>query len=256
MATDTGEQPKRSRRRRGRRGGQRQQEGAATQATDNVANEDAATTSAESDRESHRRRPADKRNEGRRRRQRRSVEDQPTTEIETASEATAVTSGDTVIATAPVEVASSETLTAAFTPETGEAPDAPKPEVESAPEVASTEPELTESAETPEANAPVATDEPQIAQIETTASSMETSLDEAPAEPEVTADTSGLTGDGRAINDPRVAPKPVTETLVTTEQGLLFWQTEAPPVTVIERDVARAINDPLGQRTTGSAEAS
>ena len=250
-ATDTGEQPKRSRRRRGRRGGQRQQEGAATQATDNATNEKAATTSAESDQESHRRRPADKRNEGRRRRQRRSVEDQPTPEIETVSEATAVTGGNTVAATAPVEVASSEALTAAFTPETGEAPDAPKPEVESAPEVASTDAELTDSADTPAAN-----DEPQIAQTETTAPSMKTSVDEAPAELEVTADTSGLTGDGRAINDPRVAPKPVTETAVTTEQGLLFWQTEAPPVTVIERDVPRASNDPRGQRTTGTAEAS
>jgi len=179
------------------------------------------------------------------------VEDQPTTEIETASEATAVTSDDTVTATAPVEVASSEALTAAFTPETSEGPDAPKPEVESAPEVASTDAELTESADTPAAN-----DEPQIAQTETTTPSMEASVDEAPAELEVTADTSGLTGDGRAINDPRVAPKPVTETAVTTEQGLLFWQTEAPPVTVIERDVPRASNDPRGQRGTGTAEAS
>jgi ribonuclease E len=257
-ATDTGEQPKRSRRRRGRRGGQRQQEGAATQASDNVANEDAATTSAESDQESHRRRPADKRNEGRRRRQRRSVEDQPTPEIETeiATEATAVASGDTDTATAPVEVASSEALTAAFTPEIEEAPGAPKPEAESAPEVASTEAALTESADTPADDVPVAENETQVTQPETTAPSMDTPVDETPAELEVAADTSGLTGDGRAVNDPRVAPNPVTETAVTTEQGLLFWQTEAPPVTVIERDVQRASNDPREQRTTGSAEAS
>ena len=85
---------------------------------------------------------------------------------------------------------------------------------------------------------------------------METPVDDTPADLEVAADTSGLTGDGRAVNDPRVAPKPVTETAVTTEQGLLFWQIEAPPVTVIERDVPRASNDPRGQRTTGSAEAS
>ena len=257
-ATDTGDQPKRSRRRRGRRGGQRQQEGAATQTTDTVVNEEAANTSAESDQESHRRRPADKRNEGRRRRQRRSVDDQPTTEIETATapEATAVTGGDTDSASAPVEVASSEALTAAFTPETGEAPDAPKPEVESAPEVASTDAELTDSADTPADDAPVADDETEGTQPETTAPSMETPVDDTPAVIEVAADTSGLTGDGRAVNDPRVAPKPVTETAVTTEQGLLFWQTEAPPVTVIERDVPRASNDPRGQRTTGSAEAS
>ena len=257
-ATDTGDQPKRSRRRRGRRGGQRQQQGAATQTTDTVVNEEAANTNADSDQESHRRRPADKRNEGRRRRQRRSVDDQPTTEIETATapEATAVTGGDADTATAPVEVASSEALTAAFTPETGEAPDAPQPEVESAPEVASTDAQLTDSADTPADDAPAANDETQVTQPETTAQSMETPVDETPAVIEVAADTSGLTGDGRAVNDPRVAPKPVTETAVTTEQGLLFWQTEAPPVTVIERDVPRASNDPRGQRTTGSAEAS
>ena len=257
-ATDTGDQPKRSRRRRGRRGGQRQQESTATQTTDTVVNEEAANTSAESDQESHRRRPADKRNEGRRRRQRRSVDDQPTTEIETATapEATAVTGGDADTASAPVEVASSEALTAAFTPEIGEAPNAPQPEVESAPEVASTDAELTDSADTPADDAPAANDETQVTQPETTAQSMETPADETPAVTEVAADTSGLTGDGRAVNDPRVAPKPVTETAVTTEQGLLFWQTEAPPVTVIERDVPRASNDPRGQRTTGSAEAS
>jgi ribonuclease E len=181
------------------------------------------------------------------------VEDQPTPEIETeiATEATAVASGDTDTTTAPVEVASSEALTAAFTPETGEASDASRPEAESAAEVASTEAELTESADTPEDDAPVADDETQVTQPETTAPSMET-----PADLEVAADASGLTGDGRAVNDPRVAPKPVTETAVTTEQGLLFWQTEAPPVMVIERDVPRASNDPRGQRTAGTAEAS
>ena len=128
--------------------------------------------------------------------------------------------------------------------------------MESAPEVASTDAELTDSADTPADDAPAANDETQVTQPETTAQSMETPVDETPAVIEVAADTSGLTGDGRAVNDPRVAPKPVTETAVTTEQGLLFWQTEAPPVTVIERDVPRASNDPRGQRTTGSAEAS
>jgi ribonuclease E len=188
------------------------------------------------------------------------VDDQPTAEIETetatASEAAAVTSEGVNNDITPVAVASSEALTAAFTPEIGEAPDAPKPDGESAPEAASTELELTESADTPADDAPVANDETQVTQPETTAPSMDTPVDETPAELEVAADTSGLTGDGRAVNDPRVAPNPVTETAVTTEQGLLFWQTEAPPVTVIERDVQRASNDPRGQRTTGTAEAS
>ena len=256
--TDSGDQPKRSRRRRGRRGGQRQQEGAATQATDSVVNEEAVNANAESDQENHRRRPADKRNEGRRRRQRRSVDDQPTTDIETATapEAPAVTSEGVDNDTAPIAVASSEALTAAFTSETGDASDAPQPDAESATEIASTDAELKDSTDTPADIAPMAYDEPQIVKSETTAPTMETSVDEAPAELEVAADTSGLTGDGRAINDPRVAPKPITDTAVTTEQGLLFWQTEAPPVTVIKRDVPRASNDPRGQRTEGSAEVS
>ena len=62
----------------------------------------------------------------------------------------------------------------------------------------------------------------------------------------------GITAAGRAINDPRVSPKPITDTPVTTEQGHLFWQLEAPPVTVVERDVQRASNDPRGPRATGS----
>jgi ribonuclease E len=62
----------------------------------------------------------------------------------------------------------------------------------------------------------------------------------------------GITAAGRAVNDPRISPKPITETPVTTEQGQLFWQPEAPPVTVVERDVQRASNDPRGPRATGS----
>ena len=62
----------------------------------------------------------------------------------------------------------------------------------------------------------------------------------------------GITAAGRAVNDPRISPKPITDTPVTTEQGQLFWQPEAPPVTVVERDVQRASNDPRGPRATGS----
>ena len=58
----------------------------------------------------------------------------------------------------------------------------------------------------------------------------------------------GLTEAGRAVNDPRVAPKPVTETSVNTELGELFATPEAPPVMVVQQDVARASNDPRGPR--------
>ena len=56
----------------------------------------------------------------------------------------------------------------------------------------------------------------------------------------------GLTEAGRAVNDPRVAPKPVTQTSVSTELGELFATSEAPPVEVVQQDVPRASNDPRG----------
>ena len=62
----------------------------------------------------------------------------------------------------------------------------------------------------------------------------------------------GVTAAGRAVYDPRISPKPITDTPVITEQGQLFWQPEAPPVRVVERDVQRAGNDPRGPRATGS----
>ncbi|MDA9711135.1 Rne/Rng family ribonuclease [Luminiphilus sp.] len=257
---DSGEQPKRSRRRRGRRGGQRQQEAAAAQATDNTETEDAAVTSAESSQENHRRRPADKRNEGRRRRERRNVKAETASEIEVKAVSAAPTlERESVDAdTASVAVASSEALAATFTSETAEVRNAQTPEAESVPEAALAETE-TETAESPrdpvENDAPFTATEFGITQAEPTAAASETPMEKIPAELEVSADTSGLTGDGRAINDPRVAPKPVTETAVTTEEGLLFWQKEAPPLTVIERDVPRASNDPRGQRKAGSEEA-
>ena len=34
----------------------------------------------------------------------------------------------------------------------------------------------------------------------------------------------GITAAGRAVSDPRISPKPITDTPVTTEQGQLFWQ--------------------------------
>ena len=255
---DSGEQPKRSRRRRGRRGGQRQQEAAAAQATGNTATEEAAVTSAESSQENHRRRPADKRNEGRRRRQRRNVEAETASEIEAKTVSVAPTlERESVDAdTVSVAVASSEALTAAFTSETAEVRDAQTPEAESVPEAGSAEAETAESPRNPvEIDASSTATESGITQAEPTTAASETPMEKIPAELEVSADTSGLTGNGRAINDPRVAPKPVTETAVTTEQGLLFWQREAPPLMVIERDVPRASNDPRGQRTAGSEEA-
>jgi ribonuclease E len=60
--------------------------------------------------------------------------------------------------------------------------------------------------------------------------------------------TAGVTDAGRALNDPRIAPKPVTDTSVSTELGELFATPEAPPVTVVQQEVSRASNDPRGPR--------
>ena len=70
--------------------------------------------------------------------------------------------------------------------------------------------------------------------------------------PEVSVDLSGLTTEGRAVNDPRVDPKPVAEVAVVTERGELFTTQEAPPVSVIHRNAPRASNDPRGPKPIGA----
>jgi ribonuclease E len=59
---------------------------------------------------------------------------------------------------------------------------------------------------------------------------------------------SGITADGRAINDPRVEARPVGEVNVTTSRRAMFSQTAAPPVRHSGRVVPRASNDPRGSR--------
>ena len=61
-------------------------------------------------------------------------------------------------------------------------------------------------------------------------------------------DTSGLTAEGRAIKDPRILPKPVTDTAVQTELTQLFDAPEAPPVSVVSQNIPRASNDPRGPK--------
>ena len=61
-------------------------------------------------------------------------------------------------------------------------------------------------------------------------------------------DTSGMTDSGRAVNDPRISPKPITQTQIITEQAQLFALPEGPPVSIIRQDIPRANNDPRGSR--------
>ena len=276
-----GEQPKRSRRRRGRRGGQRHNDRPATNeatenATESTTDNETVEAVAEPSGESHRRRPADKRNEGRRRRQRQTAEPEATA-TEVTESATATASAEAAPTSAEqaapaVEVASSEALSAAFAepePEASEAieavneavaDDAPAAETVEAPAQEQAEPTVSEPSVVEEPLAVteeplVVTEEPLAATEEPLAVTDEplaaTATAQKPVEeaPEQHSDsTAGLTEAGRAVNDPRIAPKPVTDTSVSTELGDLFATPEAPPVTVVQQEVSRASNDPRGPR--------
>ena len=248
-----GEQPKRSRRRRGRRGGQRHNDRPANDATDsateNNADSEATEAVAENAGESHRRRPADKRNEGRRRRQRQTVESDVAAEA-TASTAKTVSAEATpasVEQTAPaVEVASSQALSAAFAEPEADIPEAL--EVAAVKETATEAPPAAEADETPvQEQAEPASIGPAVAEEPVSAVETEDIVSEEAPEQDMHS-TAGVTEAGRAVNDPRVAPKPVTETAVNTELGELFATPEAPPVTIVQQDVPRASNDPRGPR--------
>ena len=251
-ATDNqnGEQPRRSRRRRGRRGGQRHNDRPANESTEAIDDGEATDAPAEAAGESHRRRPADKRNEGRRRRQRQTAESEATTAIEVTGNATETASAESPAeptsmlaeqATPVIDVASSEALSAAF-----EAPEAEIPDVtdaDTASEAVAEQAPQVEMDETPEQeeveSSPI--DEP------TASAPLVDAAPEATPEREVNS-TAGVTEAGRAVNDPRIAPKPVSETAVSTELGELFATPEAPAVTVVQQDVPRASNDPRGPR--------
>jgi ribonuclease E len=56
---------------------------------------------------------------------------------------------------------------------------------------------------------------------------------------------------GRAVNDPRVAPKPVGKIEVRTERSSLFPAEQMPAIAYIARDVPRASNDPRGASAAG-----
>ncbi|WOJ94171.1 ribonuclease E [Congregibacter variabilis] len=68
------------------------------------------------------------------------------------------------------------------------------------------------------------------------------------------ASGTGLTEQGRAVNDPRVAPAPIQELKIETGQMVLFSETPAPAVEAPDRQVPRASNDPRGSKTASSAE--
>ena len=244
--SDSDDQPKRGRRRRGRRGGQRRGENGHTEtldATTEVDTDDEVNMSSpDREEDSHRRRPAEKRTEGRRRRERRAVEAVTPEDSDTATEVDlSPPTAETDAVAEAVEVASSEALSAAFEPVAE--PEAAAVSVQAdALAAVSVIAEVVEAAEDTLADKPT----PRLVdEADAQRSSAEVIGDVIGA---LVRDTSGITDSGRAVNDPRIAPKPIVETQIVTEQAQLFARPEAPPVTVVQQDVPRASNDPRGPR--------
>jgi ribonuclease E len=120
----------------------------------------------------------------------------------------------------------------------------------------------TEAAEAPVTEAPASEGAVTVAEVaapeaspalatvsETTPPPAEEVVAEAP-QPEVPAEPvaapAGITAEGRAVNDPRVAAKPVSEVAITTNHPKLFKDTVAPAVVPSGRIAPRASNDPRG----------
>jgi ribonuclease E len=104
--------------------------------------------------------------------------------------------------------------------------------------------EPDEAAKTPElAETPAA--EPAPAPV---APAPEAAAPEAPV-----AKPAGLTADGRAANDPRVAPRQVNEVAITTAHLTLFREEQFPPVAASGQVAPRASNDPRGPRPGAAA---
>ncbi len=126
------------------------------------------------------------------------------------------------------------------------------PAAEVAPEVEAAEP-VAEAT-------PVTQDEPAVAEAAPLTETAEAPQPEAvssaanePAEEEPAVSRAGLTDDGRAVNDPRVAPRPVENVTISTGQVEFFSAHVAPAVAPSGRVAPRAINDPRGQRNVESA---
>ena len=70
---------------------------------------------------------------------------------------------------------------------------------------------------------------------------------------EIKHDTSGITAEGRAINDPRVDARPVGDIKVQTAIGNVFGTEAFPDAPHFASAAPRAANDPRGPRTDESA---
>ena len=275
--------PKR-RRRRGRRGGQRRNNGSGSDdltinADGEADADDIADDQGDDDGEAQgpaRHRPAEMKREGKRRRRR-----GPKPEVindDVAAEDVAAQQDETPAVSEATDVSSAQVVTAeqATDPETATTDEVPMTEAaDTEPaDIAAAADNLEAATANPvsaESNTEEATDDEVSAQAEPTAATAAatTAADQTSAEPlagadeaveanepvsnasasSIAEDRSGLTDQGRAINDPRVAAKPVTEISVRTEQRPLFPVEQAPALTMVPSDVPRASNDPRGPRT-------
>jgi len=221
-------------RRRSERGGQRQRREAAAEVV--AESPEQAGNQAENgeQREKPRKRPGDmKRGEPTRKRRSRGPRPESTETSPAASEAGTKTGED-------------QRRDAAAEP-------APEKVAEVAAAERSVAQPVVESQETPPAAAepqPAAADatpEPaveKVAPIREARSKQEQPRQEQAAEQKAPA---GITAEGRAINDPRIAPSPVGVVEITTTHPALFGDHVAPPVEPSGRIAPRAINDPRGQ---------
>ena len=239
-AADGAEGEPKKRRRRGRRGGRRRgtgegagdgtvesitaaEEGSdADQAEPGTMDAEGAEQAESADAEP-RHRPAEKRTEGRRRRRRGPKADTVSTSNESPAETIAASSlvAATAAAESPTADQTTETLFA-------NVPSAKTSQsAAAAPAARSTEAE-TDVADDGNSGVPEA------------------------KTPDLTADLSGVTESGRAINDPRVEAKPVASVLVETATRALFNVAAQADAVQIPNNPERAANDPRGPRVSNA----
>ena len=285
---DTDDRPKRNRRRRGRRGGQKRplsdssdveanegEEHIGEDDIDDAVDNDVQAAVAEESKESARHRPSDKRSEGRRRRQRGPKPDvQAETQADTAGTVPDASVAGTDENEAPIENAVSAEANQVAAPALSSVTDqidllAGTPEGVKQTEEPMVAASSVTAQETDEANVTddtaqstqTAESEPALVTDAVAATSEEIASKEETVKPEevvataaiiapatAEVDRSGLTDAGRAVNDPRVEPKPIGEVNVATLRQALFLEQEAPPVSIVSRDIPRASNDPRGPK--------
>jgi ribonuclease E len=225
-------------RRRNERGGQRRKQ----ETTNEAANETRPTEApqAESQQDDQpRKRPSDmKRSEAPRRRRNRSRKPEQAAANASAVTEAVSTDADSVAETQPTAATPQPIATPATA--TSEPISPPADDGAKSPSHAATDKaQEPVSAASEKAVTPVA--EPVKSEVAVVA-------EPAPAfvveEPPVS--TAGIGKDGRAVNDPRVEPRPVQAVEISTEHKPLFGDIVAPPAACSERVAPRAENDPRG----------